>query len=91
MPVQVNVHEAKTHFSALLDRVLAGEEIIIAKAGCAVARLTPLLPGTDRARVPGSRVGGMTMAGEQSIVFFAVFAYWFARFLAEQEQVEEVA
>ena len=32
------------------------------------------------------------MAGEQSIVFFAVFAYWFARFLAEQEQRrEEVA
>jgi hypothetical protein len=33
----------------------------------------------------------MTMAGEQSIVFFAVFAYWFARFLAEQERLEEVA
>ena len=31
------------------------------------------------------------MAGEQSIVFFAAFAYWFLRFLSEQEHVEEVA
>ncbi|MDP2308537.1 MAG: type II toxin-antitoxin system Phd/YefM family antitoxin [Pseudomonadota bacterium] len=64
MPVQVNVHDAKTQFSALLDRVLAGEEIIIAKAGTPVARLTPLLPGTGRARVPGSRVGRMRMAAD---------------------------
>jgi len=42
-------------------------------------------------RLADQQLGGMTMAGEQSIVFFAVFAYWFARFLAEQEQVEEVA
>jgi hypothetical protein len=33
----------------------------------------------------------MTMAGEQSVVFFVVFAYWFVRFLSEQEQLEEVA
>ena len=37
----VNVHEAKTHFSALLARVAAGEEIIIGKAGKPVARLVP--------------------------------------------------
>jgi putative membrane protein len=42
-------------------------------------------------RLEDQQLGGMTMAGEQSIVFFAVFAYWFTRFLAEQEQVEEVA
>jgi len=42
-------------------------------------------------RLEDQQLGGMTMAGEQSIVFFAVFAYWFARFLAEQERVEEVA
>ncbi|MEI2826358.1 MAG: type II toxin-antitoxin system prevent-host-death family antitoxin [Dermatophilaceae bacterium] len=35
----VNVHEAKTHLSRLLDRVQAGEEIIIAKAGVPVAQL----------------------------------------------------
>lgn len=41
---QVNVHEAKTHFSRLLERVQAGEEIVIAKAGMPVARLLPLAP-----------------------------------------------
>ncbi len=43
------------------------------------------------ARLEDQQLGGMTMAGEQSIVFFAVFALWFARFLAEQERLEEVA
>jgi prevent-host-death family protein len=38
----VNVHEAKTHFSQLLDRAAHGETIIIAKAGKPVARLVPL-------------------------------------------------
>lgn len=42
-------------------------------------------------RLEDQQLGGMTMAGEQSLVFFAVFAYWFARFLAEQERLEEVA
>jgi prevent-host-death family protein len=36
----VNVHEAKTHFSRLVDRAAAGEEIIIAKAG-KPAKLAP--------------------------------------------------
>lgn len=62
MSVHVNVHDAKTHLSALLDRVLAGEEIIIAKAGTPVARLSPLAAPTSEARVPGSRRGRMTMA-----------------------------
>ena len=31
--MEVNVHEAKTHFSKLLERVVLGEEVIIAKAG----------------------------------------------------------
>lgn len=38
---QVNVHEAKTHLSRLLARVEQGEEILIARAGKPVARLTP--------------------------------------------------
>ena len=38
----VNVHEAKTHFSRLLDLAHAGEEIIVAKAGKPFARLVPL-------------------------------------------------
>jgi cytochrome c oxidase assembly factor CtaG len=39
-------------------------------------------------RLEDQQLGGMTMAAEQSIVFFAVFAYWFLRFLAEQERLE---
>ena len=36
---QVNVHEAKTHLSRLLARVVAGEEIVIARAGKPIAKL----------------------------------------------------
>jgi prevent-host-death family protein len=39
---QVNVHEAKTHFSELVARVERGEEIVIARAGTPVAKLVPL-------------------------------------------------
>ena len=38
----VNIHEAKTHFSRLVERAEAGEEIVIARAGRPVARLVPL-------------------------------------------------
>lgn len=38
---QVNVHDAKTNLSRLLQRVAAGEEVIIARAGKPVARLVP--------------------------------------------------
>jgi len=38
----INVHAAKTHLSRLLERVAAGEEIVIAKSGKPVARLAPL-------------------------------------------------
>ena len=43
----------------------------------------------DVSRLTDQQLGGMTMAAEQSVVFFAVFAYWFLRFLAEQERIEE--
>ena len=42
MTITVNIHEAKTHLSKLLNRVMNGEEIIIAKAGKPVARLTAI-------------------------------------------------
>ncbi|HKZ55064.1 MAG TPA: type II toxin-antitoxin system prevent-host-death family antitoxin [Anaerolineales bacterium] len=38
----VNIHEAKTHLSRLLETVSAGKEIVIAKAGKPLARLVPL-------------------------------------------------
>jgi cytochrome c oxidase assembly factor CtaG len=45
----------------------------------------------DLSQLEDQQLGGMTMAGEQSVVFFAVFAFWFLRFLAEQERLEEGA
>ena len=37
-----NIHEAKTHFSRLIDRVAAGEEIIIAKAGKPLVKVSAI-------------------------------------------------
>ena len=42
----VDVHEAKTHLSRLLERASEGERIIIAKAGKPIAELGPLTPST---------------------------------------------
>jgi prevent-host-death family protein len=50
---QVNIHEAKTHLSRLLERVQAGEEITIAKAGKPIARLSGIHERPAR-RVPGN-------------------------------------
>ena len=38
---KVNIHEAKTHLSRLVERAEAGEEIVIARSGRPVARLVP--------------------------------------------------
>jgi prevent-host-death family protein len=58
MTTTVNIHEAKTHLSRLLERVRRGERIIIAKAGKPVAVLQAIdekprrrVPGMDRGRV----------------------------------------
>ncbi len=61
--MEVNIHEAKTNFSKLIERVLAGEEITIAKAGRPVARLVPI--GRDgRRRTPGSARGQVAVPDE---------------------------
>jgi prevent-host-death family protein len=41
MEKPVNIHEAKTHLSRLVERVESGEEITLARAGRPVARLVP--------------------------------------------------
>lgn len=40
--MQVNIHQAKTHLSRLVDDAAAGKEIVIAKAGKPMAKLSPL-------------------------------------------------
>ena len=61
MRITVNIHEAKTHLSRLLVRVMGGEEIVIAKAGKPIARLVPYEPSPAE-RVPGSARGKIVIA-----------------------------
>lgn len=53
----LNIHEAKTHLSRLLDEVNAGESIVIAKAGKPIAKLVPFSSSKTQ------RTGG-TLAGQ---------------------------
>jgi len=57
----VSVHEAKTHLSRLLQRVEAGEEVVISRGGDPVARIVPIAP--KRPRAPG-RLKGSVQIGD---------------------------
>jgi prevent-host-death family protein len=59
----VNTHEAKTQFSRLLRRVVAGEEITIANRGVPVARLVPVAPPGGRRKL-GAFTGQMTIPAD---------------------------
>lgn len=56
-----NIHDAKTHFSKLLERVSKGEDIVIAKAGKPVARILPFVAEDVSPRVPGIDKGKVTI------------------------------
>lgn len=58
--MQVNIYEAKSHFSELISRALTGEEVVIAKSGKPLVRLSPI---ADAATVNGVRFGGLKSAG----------------------------
>ena len=60
MSVEVNVHEAKTHLSRLLQRAMDGEEIIIMRAGRRLVRLTPVESAPLRRRL-GTAKGDFTV------------------------------
>lgn len=59
----VNIHEAKTHLSRLVERAERGEEIIIARSGRPVARLVPLA-GAEKPRVFGRMRGKIRIADD---------------------------
>ncbi|HEX8361550.1 MAG TPA: type II toxin-antitoxin system prevent-host-death family antitoxin [Longimicrobium sp.] len=59
----VNLYEAKTRLSQLVERAAAGEEIIIAKSGRPVARLMPL-PAPRAPRTPGALRGQIRVADD---------------------------
>lgn len=71
----INIHAAKTHLSRLVDEAAAGEEIIIARAGRAVARLAPLVkgkrrkPGQMRGRIRISKDFDAPLAEEELALF----------------------
>ena len=52
--MQINIQDAKTQLSRLIDAALTGEEIIIARAGKPCVRLVPVV---DAARTPGAAKG----------------------------------
>ncbi len=57
---QVNLYEAKTQLSSLVERAAKGEEIVIAKAGKPVARLTAMQPAANEVRLFGRNLLGVT-------------------------------
>ena len=59
----VNIHEAKTHLSRLIQRAAAGEEIVIAKAGTPLVKLVPYVC-TQEAREPGYWRGKVHIAND---------------------------
>jgi len=58
----VNIHEAKTHLSKLLQHVKMGDEVLICKAGEPLAKLVPLAP--LQKRQAGALAGKMWVADD---------------------------
>ena len=59
----VNMHEAKSQLSALVEAAIAGEEVVIARAAKPVARLVPFEPA-GQPREPGGWEGGIWIADD---------------------------
>jgi len=60
MVVQENMHYAKTHFSELIKRALAGDQVVIAKSGKPLVQLVPFHESSE-SRTPGSAKGTFTL------------------------------
>ena len=58
--VVVGIHEAKTHFSKLVKRVEAGDEVIVKSFDRPVARIVPYVPAESE-RTPGALTGQITI------------------------------
>ena len=76
MAATVNMHEAKTHFSKLVERALAGEDIVVAKAGKPCIRLVPIHDEPLAPRMPG-RLKGQLVDVPDSL--------WFEPFYSDAE------
>jgi len=60
---QINIHEAKTHLSRLIEQTISGKEIVIAKHGKPVARLIPYHRAVKK-RTPGSLQGKIKVSDD---------------------------
>ncbi len=61
--MQVNIHEAKTQLSRLIEGVESGDDVVIARNGRPVARLVPYTRAREQ-RVPGRWAGRMRIAAD---------------------------
>jgi antitoxin (DNA-binding transcriptional repressor) of toxin-antitoxin stability system len=73
----VNIHDAKTHLSKLLGRVMEGEEIVIAKAGKPIARLVREFSPSPGRRVPGFGKGKVWIADDFDEISQSELALWY--------------
>ena len=62
MSIQVNIHEAKTHLSRLVQRVVNGEDIVIARSGKPLVRMVPVSGVIKSKRMPGTAIGQVEIA-----------------------------
>ncbi len=63
MAVQVNIYEAKSKLSKLINQVIAGEEVIVAKSGKPVAKIVPFEQPAQN-RKPGSAKGKLIISDD---------------------------
>lgn len=74
--MQVNLHDAKTHLSRYVQQALAGEEVVIAKAGQPLVRLMPVAD-QRRPRRPGFLAGQARLEADLKADFAAEIAAMF--------------
>jgi prevent-host-death family protein len=60
----INVHQAKTHLSQLLQQVEQGSEVVIARSGVPIARLVPWQPARQGIAPPGCMRGQIAISGD---------------------------
>lgn len=69
----VNIHDAKTRLSKLLEQVQSGEDVVIAKAGTPIARLIPYAQAKRRIAPPGGMAGEIWIADDFDAPIDALF------------------
>lgn len=57
----VNIHQAKTHLSQLLQEVAQGQDVVIARSGVPIARLVAWQPPPQPVAAPGAMRGGIQL------------------------------